>query len=177
MTAAQTSAPEHPLFGRRNLVNLVLPMLLEQVLSVTMGMADTLMVSGVGEAAVSSVSLVDSINILIIQILAALATGGAVIGSQYLGRRDAENARRSAAQLYTVLAVSTVAVMVLSLAFCRPILRGVFGQIDDDVMRYAQQYFIVSAISYPFIGAYNAGAALFRAQGNSRASACWPAWS
>ena len=87
MTAAQTSAPEHPLFGRRNLVNLVLPMLLEQVLSVTMGMADTLMVSGVGEAAVSSVSLVDSINILIIQILAALATGGAVIGSQYLGRR------------------------------------------------------------------------------------------
>lgn len=170
MTAAQTSAPEHPLFGRRNLVNLVLPMLLEQVLSVTMGMADTLMVSGVGEAAVSSVSLVDSINILIIQILAALATGGAVIGSQYLGRRDAENARRSAAQLYTVLAVSTVAVMVLSLAFCRPILRGVFGQIDDDVMRYAQQYFIVSAISYPFIGAYNAGAALFRAQGNSRIS-------
>ena len=152
------------------MVNLVLPMLLEQVLSVTMGMADTLMVSGVGEAAVSSVSLVDSINILIIQILAALATGGAVIGSQYLGRRDAENARRSAAQLYTVLAVSTVAVMVLSLAFCRPILRGVFGQIDDDVMRYAQQYFIVSAISYPFIGAYNAGAALFRAQGNSRIS-------
>lgn len=92
MTAAQTSAPEHPLFGRRNLVNLFLPMLLEQVLSVTMGMADTLMVSGVGEAAVSSVSLVDSINILIIRILAALATGGAVIGSQYLGRRDAENA-------------------------------------------------------------------------------------
>ena len=64
MTAAQTSAPEHPLFGRRNLVNLVLPMLLEQVLSVTMGMADTLMVSGVGEAAVSSVSLVDSINVV-----------------------------------------------------------------------------------------------------------------
>ena len=75
----------------------------------------------------------DSINILIIQILAALATGGAVIGSQYLGRRDArKRPAASAAHLYTVLAVSTVAVMVLSLAFCRPILRGVFGQIDDE---------------------------------------------
>ena len=133
-------------------------------------MADTLMVSGVGEAAVSSVSLVDSINVLIIQVLSALATGGAVICSQYLGRRDRESACRGAAQLYTVLAVSTVAVMVVALLFCRPILRLVFGRIDDDVMAYAEQYFLVSAVSYPFIGAYNAGAALFRAQGNSRIS-------
>ena len=145
-------------------------MFVEQLLSVTMGMADTLMVSGVGEAAVSSVSLVDSINILIIQILSALATGGAVISSQYIGRRDGENARRSAAQLYMVLAVSTVTVMLLTLMLCRPILRLVFGQIDDDVMGFAQTYFIISALSYPFIGAYNAGAALFRAQGNSRIS-------
>lgn len=164
---------------RRNLVGevfgmpvvaLILPMLLEQVLSVTMGMADTLMVSGVGEAAVSSVSLVDSINVLIIQVLSALATGGAVICSQYLGRRDRESACRGAAQLYTVLAVSTVAVMLVALLFCRPILRLVFGRIDDDVMAYAEQYFLVSAVSYPFMGAYNAGAALFRAQGNSRIS-------
>ena len=158
------------MFDRKALKRLILPMFLEQLLSVTMGMADTLMVSGVGEAAVSSVSLVDSINILIIQILSALATGGAVIGSQYIGRRDEENARRSSAQLYTVLAVSTVAVMLLTLLLCRPILRLVFGQIDDDVMNFAQTYFIISALSYPFIGAYNAGAALFRAQGNSRIS-------
>ena len=168
-TATQTSQ-SRPLFSRQALTALILPMLLEQILSVTMGMADTLMVSGVGEAAVSSVSLVDSINVLIIQVLAALATGGAVIGSQYLGRQDGENARKSAAQLYTVLAVSTVSVMAAALLFCRPILRLVFGQIDADVMRFAEQYFIVSAISYPFIGAYNAGAALFRAQGNSRIS-------
>ena len=167
--ATQTSA-QRSLFDRRALTALILPMLFEQILSVTMGMADTLMVSGVGEAAVSSVSLVDSINVLIIQVLSALATGGAVIGSQYLGRRDTENARRSAAQLYTVLAISTLSVMTVALVFCRPILRLVFGQIDDDVMHYAEQYLIVSAISYPFIGAYNAGAALFRAQGNSRIS-------
>jgi Na+-driven multidrug efflux pump len=96
-----------------------------------MGMADTLMVAGVGEAAVSSVSLVDSLNILIIQILSALATGGAVIASQYLGRRDEENASRSAAQLYSVLGISTVAVGVVCMLLSRLILRMVFGSIDD----------------------------------------------
>ena len=99
-----------------------------------------------------------------------VATGGAVVASQYMGRRDQESAQRSAAQLYSVLAISTVAVGVLCLALSRPILRGVFGSIDDEVMHYAQQYFIISAISYPFIGLYNGGAALFRAQGNSRIS-------
>ena len=170
MAASETISTGAPMFDRSALVRLILPMLFEQILSVTMGMADTLMVSGVGEAAVSSVSLVDSINVLIIQILSALATGGAVIGSQYLGRQDTGNARRSAAQLYTVLAFSTLAVMGVTLLFCRPILRIVFGQISEDVMRFAQTYLIISALSYPFIGAYNAGAALFRAQGNSRVS-------
>ncbi len=166
-TATQKQAP---LFTRASLAALIWPLFLEQTLSVTMGMADTLMVAGVGEAAVSSVSLVDSLNILIIQILSALATGGAVVASQYLGRKDQESAQRSAAQLYSVLAISTIAVGVLCLALSRPILRGVFGSIDDEVMHFSQQYFIISAISYPFIGLYNGGAALFRAQGNSRVS-------
>ena len=168
MTA--TAKSQGPLFTRRALFALIWPLLLEQTLSVTMGMADTLMVAGVGEAAVSSVSLVDSLNILIIQILSALATGGAVIASQYLGRRDEENASRSAAQLYSVLGISTVAVGVVCMLLSRPILRMVFGSIDEDVMRFAQQYFLISAVSYPFIGLYNGGAALFRAQGNSRIS-------
>ena len=168
MTA--TAKSQGPLFTRRALFTLIWPLLLEQTLSVTMGMADTLMVAGVGEAAVSSVSLVDSLNILIIQILSALATGGAVIASQYLGRRDEENASRSAAQLYSVLGISTVAVGVVCMLLSRPILRMVFGSIDEDVMRFAQQYFLISAVSYPFIGLYNGGAALFRAQGNSRIS-------
>lgn len=166
----QSTTTTPPLFTRRALTALILPLLLEQFLSVSMGLADTLMVAGVGEAAVSSVSLVDSINILIIQVLAALATGGAVISSQYLGRKDSDSAQRSASQLYTVLAVSTLAAMLLTLLFCRPILRLVFGQIDDDVMAFSQIYFAISAISYPFMGVYNAGAALFRAQGNSRIS-------
>ena len=167
---AATAKPQAPLFTKRALFTLIWPLLLEQTLSVTMGMADTLMVSGVGEAAVSSVSLVDSLNILIIQILSALATGGAVIASQYLGRKDEENASHSAAQLYSVLGISTITVGVVCMLLSRPILRGVFGSIDDDVMRFAQQYFLISAVSYPFIGLYNGGAALFRAQGNSRIS-------
>ena len=167
---AVNTTPQAPLFTKRALFTLIWPLLLEQTLSVTMGMADTLMVAGVGEAAVSSVSLVDTLNVLIIQILSALATGGAVIASQYLGRRDTENACRSAAQLYSVLGISTVVVGIVCMLLSRPILRGVFGSIDEDVMRFAQQYFLISAVSYPFIGLYNCGAALFRAQGNSRIS-------
>ena len=167
---AATAKSQGSLFTRRALFTLIWPLLLEQTLSVTMGMADTLMVAGVGEAAVSSVSLVDSLNILIIQILSALATGGAVIASQYLGRRDEENASRSAAQLYSVLGISTVAVGVVCLLLSRLILRIVFGSIDEDVMRFAQQYFLISAVSYPFIGLYNGGAALFRSIGNSKIS-------
>ena len=167
---AVSTTPQAPLFTKRALFTLIWPLLLEQTLSVTMGMADTLMVAGVGEAAVSSVSLVDTLNVLIIQILSALATGGAVIASQYLGRRDTENACRSAAQLYSVLGISTVVVGIVCMLLSRPILRGVFGSIDEDVMRFAQQYFLISAVSHPFIGLYNGGAALFRAQGNSRIS-------
>ena len=167
---AVNPTPQAPLFTKRALFTLIWPLLLEQTLSVTMGMADTLMVAGVGEAAVSSVSLVDTLNVLIIQILSALATGGAVIASQYLGRRDTENACRSAAQLYSVLGISTVVVGIVCMLLSRPILRGVFGSIDEDVMRFAQQYFLISAVSSPFIGLYNGGAALFRAQGNSRIS-------
>ena len=138
-TKSAESTLSEPIFNRQALFRLILPLLAEQFLSVSMGMADTLMVSGVGEAAVSSVSLVDSLNILIIQILSALATGGAVIASQYLGRKDEENASHSAAQLYSVLGISTITVGVVCMLLSRPILRGVFGSIDDEVMHYAQQ--------------------------------------
>lgn len=167
----QTQAFENaPMFSRQDLVRLIWPLLIEQFLSVSMGMADTLMVSGVGEAAVSSVSLVDSLNILIIQVLSALSTGGAVIASQYLGHKDMNWAKKSAAQLYTTLVISTTTAMIAIMFFSRPILRLVFGHIEEDVMSFAQIYFFISALSYPFIGFYNAGAALFRVQGNSKIS-------
>jgi len=161
---------EKPLFTRKEIIRLLLPLLMEQFLAVSIGMADTMMVSSVGEAAISGVSLVDSVNTLILQVLAALSTGGAVVASQYLGRGDVRNARKGASQLYTCLLISTGAAALLCIVFCRQILSLVFGEIDEQVMRFAMTYFSVSALSFPFMGVYNAGSALFRAQGNSRIS-------
>ena len=159
-----------PLFPRQALVALLLPLIAEQALSVTIGLADTLMVSSVGEAAVSGVSLVDSFNTLMIQIMSALATGGAVVTSQYIGHQEPKNAKAAAAQILFVLSSFSVLVAAVVIGGRHAILRGIFGSIDADVMHYAETYFLLSALSYPFIGLYNAGAALFRAQGNSRIS-------
>ena len=145
-------------------------MVLEQLLLVTVGMADTVMVSTVGEAAVSGISLVDQVNVLLIQIFAALATGGAVVASQYLGRRDRENACRSAKQLVYATFGMAVAIGALVLVLNRHILRLVFGNVEPDVMQAAETYFWLSALSYPMLALYNAGAALFRSMGNSRIS-------
>ena len=159
-----------PLFSRQALTALLLPLIAEQALSVTIGLADTLMVAAVGEAAVSGVSLVDSFNTLMIQIMSALATGGAVVTSQYIGHREPKNAKAAAAQILFVLSSFSLVVAAVVVVGRHAILRGIFGSIDADVMRYAETYFLLSALSYPFIGLYNAGAALFRAQGNSKIS-------
>ena len=159
-----------PLFTRRQLTALLLPLIAEQALSVTIGLADTLMVSSVGEAAVSGVSLVDTFNTLMIQIMSALATGGAVVTSQYIGRQEPRDARNAAAQILFILSSFSLLVAAVVVVGRHAILQGIFGSIDADVMRYAETYFLLSALSYPFIGLYNAGAALFRAQGNSKIS-------
>lgn len=161
---------KEPLFTRQSLVRLIIPLVIEQFLLMSVGMADTVMVTSAGEAAVSGVSLVDNINILLIQIFAALATGGAVIVSQYFGRREMDGAKSASKQLlYTVVVVSTV-LMVLALLFRRQILSLLFGQIEADVMDSAMDYFLTTALAYPFISIYNAGAALFRSVGNSKVS-------
>ena len=151
-----TKFHSQPLFPRRQLTALLLPLIAEQALSVTIGLADTLMVSSVGEAAVSGVSLVDTFNTLMIQIMSALATGGAVVASQYIGHREEKNARASAAQILFILSVFSLAVAAVVVVGRHAILRGIFGSIDADVMRYAETYFLLSALSYPFIGLYNA---------------------
>ena len=166
----EQKAEKELFYTRQQLVRLIWPLLLEQFLAVTMGLADTFMVSSVSEAAVSSVSLVDTLNVLVFQILSALASGGAVVVSQYMGQKNIRRMKKCAGQLYSVLFISTSVVMVIAMIGSRGILRFIFGSIDDHVMGYAQTYFLISAVSYPFMGAYNAGAALFRAQGNSKVS-------
>ena len=167
---AEASARRGPIFTNRSLSALIGPLLVEQVLAVMIGMADTMMVSSLGEAAVSSVSLVDNVNLLLIQIFSALAAGGAVIASQYVGNRDRANACESGSQLYRMSLLASLAIALPSLLFNRPILTTVFGQLDEDVLRGAMTYYTLSALSFPFLALYNSGAALFRSMGNSRVS-------
>ena len=158
------------MFSRNALVRLIIPLIIEQLLLMTVGMADTVMVTTAGEAAVSGVSLVDNINTLIIQIFSALSTGGAVVVSQYLGRQEVEQAKTASKQLlYTMCAVS-VLLMTAALLFRQHILSLIFGRVEADVMSSALVYFLRTAAAYRFMGIYNAGAALFRAMGNSKVS-------
>lgn len=165
-----TMQTQQKLFTNRMLLTLLWPLVVEQALNVLVGMSDTVMVSSVGEAAISGVSLVDMINYLILNIFAALATGGAVITSQFLGAKKPEEASRSAGQLVTLSSILGTAVMALCLLLRGPMLRLFFGSIADDVFRAAMIYFTITAISYPFLALYNAGAAIFRSVGNSEVS-------
>lgn len=165
MEKAQTE-----LFSRAALRRLILPLLIEQTLAVTVGIADTMMVSYAGEAAVSGVSLVDMLVNLIFQVFAALATGGAVVTSQFLGARRRDKACDSAGQLLLLSAGAGLGVMALALIFARPLLRGLFGRIEPDVMDACLVYLRIGAVSFPFLAIYNAGAALFRSMGNSKIS-------
>ena len=158
------------LFSGKALRDLVIPLIIEQTLAITVGMADSLMVSSAGEAAVSAVSLVDSVFILIINLFAALATGGAVICGQEIGRRHMEVSSKAASQLVLFTGVFSLVLMGLTY-LCRPfILNTVFGKIEPDVMEGCRIYLNIVAASIPFIALYNAGAAVFRAMGNSRIS-------
>lgn len=171
MEAQLLQAPKQaPLFTNRTLLKLILPLVVEQLLLMTVGMADTLMVTSTGQAAVAGVSLVDSINLLIIQVFSALATGGAVVAAQYLGRREVDNARTAAKQLLYAITAVSVLLMLVALVFRQHLLYAIFGYIEADVMDSALIYFLLTAASYPFIAIYNSGAALFRAMGNSKVS-------
>ena len=156
------------LFSNKSLKKLIIPLVFEQALAITVGIADTMMISSVGEAAVSGVSLVDMFNNFIFSVLAALSTGGAVVASQYIGAGNREKACAAARQLiYVVIGVSLLICGVV-IAADEPILRLLFGAIEPDVMANAVMYLIITALSFPFLAVYNSCAALFRSMGNSR---------
>ena len=126
------------------------------------------MVSNIGSAAISAVSLVDSINILVIQALSALSAGGAILCSQYLGSKNQKEANRSAQQVLFVMVVLSVMLSAFCLIFRDPLLRLIFGEVEPDVMTNSQTYFLFTLLSFPFIGLYDAGASIMRSQNNSR---------
>lgn len=157
-------------FSNKNLKKLIIPLIIEQLLAVTVGLTDTIMVSNIGETAVSAVSLVDTINILLINIFAALGTGGAVVTAQFIGQDSRKEARESAKQLILITGVLSLIIMIICLILNKSLLKLIFGSIDNEVMSNARTYFYVTAMSYPFIALYNSGAGLFRAIGNSKIS-------
>ncbi len=156
------------IYSNKDLRSLILPLVMEQLLAILVGMLDTVMISGVGEAAVSGVSLVDNINILVINVFAAMATGGAVVAGHALGQKNQEQAGRSAWQMMLFLLYSSVAMTVLLLGAHKVILRAIFGQVEEAVMASAVTYLIITGLSIWPLALYNGCAALFRAMGNSR---------
>ena len=166
----ETEDKEMGMFSRKDMVRLFGPLLVEQLLAVLVGMADVVMVAAVGETAVSGVALVDSISVLVIQVLSAMATGGAVVCAQYIGKKRQDQACRAAGQLVLITAV--LSLLIASAAFIgnRHLLRLIFGSVETEVMDNAATYFWFTAMSYPFLALYNSGAALFRSMGNSKVS-------
>lgn len=156
------------MFSRRELAKLVLPLVVELIFTALMGTADTMMVARVGDAAVSGVSLVDAVNNLMLMVFTATATGGTIVCAQYLGAHDPAGANRAARQVLLCVAVISLLCCGLCVACRRPLLRAVFGNVEDSVMDAGLTYFWVTALSYPFIGVYDASAALYRASGDAK---------
>ena len=156
------------LFSNKALVALLIPIVVEQLLNSFMGMIDTMMVSNVGSEALSGVSLVDSVNNLIVQLFSAMATGAAIVCSHYVGMRDKEGANNAAKQVVISVGVIALVITVFGIIFKRQILGIIFGQIEPGVMENAVIYFFFTALSYPFLALFSAGSAIFRSCGNSR---------
>lgn len=154
----------------KDIEKMIIPLMLEQLLAVSVGMVDTLMVSTLGEAAISGVALVDNLNRLVVQVMAAFAAGGVVICSQYYGREDRQNAIKVCGQLQTVMMIFSAITALLLCLFNRHVLSFVFGSVAADVMSAATTYLFITALSYPFLGMYNAGTAIYRSVGNSKIS-------
>nr|WP_326165766.1 MATE family efflux transporter [uncultured Oscillibacter sp.] len=157
-------------FSSRDLRRLVVPLVIEQLLAITVGLLDSVMVSQVGEAAISAVSLVDTVNVLLVNTFAALATGGAAIAGQYLGRQERDKAGHSGGQLLLFMIEASVLIMLLFYLGKGFVLGVVFGRVDPDVAAYADTYYMIVEASTPFLAVYSAGAALFRVMGNSKIS-------
>ncbi len=155
------------MFSNKDLKNLIIPLFLEQLLTILVGLADTFVISFVGEASVSGVSLVNSFNTIFIFLFTALASGGAVIVSQYIGSKKTAEAGEAASQLLMISTVFSAGIVILLLMFGRPILGLVFGRVEGDVMEACVTYLRISAYSYPALAVYNAGAALYRSIGKT----------
>lgn len=155
-------------FDNKYLIGLIVPLLIEQFLVMLVGIADTLMVSYAGESAVSGVSLVNMFVTIFIYVFVALASGGAVVVSQYLGKKDKELGDLAAAQVLNITLIVSMVFTLLTLIFNHQILSFLFGKVEVDVMQASVRYLTITTLSFPFLALYNTGASLFRSMGKTR---------
>ena len=156
------------MYSNKDLRNLLIPLIIEQMLSALMGIADTFMVSNVSQEALSGVSLVDTINNVMVTVFMSLAASGTVVCSQFLGRRDELSARNAAGQVILCCLIAAAVPTVFCMIFTLPLLRLLYGGIETGVMRSASAYFVITALSYPFFALQLAGAAILRAEGETK---------
>lgn len=147
---------------------LIAPLMVTLALELVVGMIDSVMVSSVEEAAVSGVSLVDSIVQLIIYIFSAMASGGAIVAGQYLGSRNPLAAKRSAGELIWLNAGIGFVIMLIMIVFSDWMLQHLFGHIEPEVYYYARRYIGAVQFSLPAIAIFEAGNAVFRTMNDSK---------
>ena len=157
-------------FTKSDLKRLIIPLLIEQTLAILVGLLDVLMVSYFGDTAVSGVSLSDMINVLLINIFSALATGGAVVISQAIGKKAIKDANKACNQLITISLFIGLIIMILTLTLGKQILNLLYGHVETAVMDASLTYLRITSISFPFLAVYNSSAAIYRSIGNSKVS-------
>lgn len=156
--------PDGYLFSKRKIWKLILPLIVEQVLIVLVGIVDTLMVSGLGEAAISGIALVTTYGNLVNAVITSLATGGAVVVSQMLGRNERENAGEVAWLTGIFVLMLSMICMIIGL-FCKDfLLILLYGEVEEKVLYYGREYLIYIAISFPMLAVYAVGAAVCRSE-------------
>ena len=158
------------LFSSRQIAMIILPLLLQNLLSIAIGVADSIMVSNKGEAAFAGVSLVNSLDTVLITLFSALTAGGSAVLAQAMGRKDREYACEATKQMLYVATMVAATISAVTLLLREPILRLLFGEVEADVLNNALAYFFFLAISFPFLAIENSVAAALRAQGDSMTS-------
>lgn len=159
--------PENYLYSNRALLVLFIPLLIQYALDFCVGLADSIMVSSLGEAAISGVSLVDFLIQLLIFSFSALATGGAVVAGQYLGNNQVDKAQNASTQLVWFSSIFSCVLMIFVIILRQFLIAFLFGQIEADVWQNVDKYLCIVALSIPFIAIFNVGAAIFRITNNA----------
>ena len=160
--------PEGERFSNKALIAFLMPVLFEQLMLAGLTMADTFMVSSLGETAVAGVALVNRIDNFAKQFFVSLAQGGSVVLSQYIGARDEDKAEISLKSNVRIVVLIGLAVMLFMVVFKEQTLHLLFGGAEANVLAISSEYFTITALSYPFVALYYAGSATFRAMGESK---------